>query len=131
MKLNGRTIVRRLAIVLLASALAAVLAHQRMDHTVVEVFAQTPSEAASDKRILDVYGSVAEEPWKLLLDKGEVSTDAGTGVVINETPGTLYLDTKPCEAKVKKFSEPYEKADTGKTVACKGHQLPVFFIRQK
>jgi hypothetical protein len=114
--------VHRLAIVMLASALAAILA-QQTTHRV----GQTRGEATSDKRILDVYGSVAEEPWKLGQDKGE----AGTGVVINETNGKLYLDTKPCEAKVKTFSEPYEKADTGKTVPCKGHQLPVFFIRQK
>jgi hypothetical protein len=81
----------------------------------------------TDSRLLDIYGDKAEQPWKLQQEKG----DAGTGVVISEKSGKLYLDINPCEAKVKTFSEPYEKVATGQNVHCKGHELPLFYIRQK
>jgi hypothetical protein len=82
---------------------------------------------AKDSRLLDIYGDKAEQPWKLQQEKG----DTGTGVVVSEQSGKLYLDIQPCEARVKTFSEPYEKEATGQTARCKGHELQLFYVRQK
>jgi hypothetical protein len=50
---------------------------------------------------------------------------------MSEAQDKLYLDTDPCNSKVETFSKPYEKTPTGKSTKCKGHEIDLFFVRQK
>jgi hypothetical protein len=75
----------------------------------------------------DIYGDKLEQPWLLRQENARAST----GVVILEKDDKLYLDSDPCNQKVMTFSKPYEKTDTGKTVTCKGHQLPLSFVEPR
>jgi hypothetical protein len=86
------------------------------------------SEDSSGKILRDIYGSdKIAQPWTLPQQKG----DAATGVVMSEAQDKLYLDTDPCNSKVETFSKPYEKTPTGKSTKCKGHEIDLFFVRQK
>ena|ERR1051326_1530916 len=87
-----------------------------------------PMPVADNTLLREIYGDKITEPWKLPQEQAR----AATGIVMNPDASprqTIYLDIQPCEGKVMKFDAPYAKTSTGKTVRCKGHDLPLYFVR--
>jgi hypothetical protein len=92
------------------------------------MFSQAARQQVVDKQLLrDLYGDKLDQPWKFSQEEAK----AATGVVVSEEGEKLYLDIDPCNRRVMTFSKPYESEDTGRTVRCKGHELPLFFVRPK
>jgi hypothetical protein len=53
---------------------------------------------------------------------GSRSGDIASGVIIMESNGSLYLDTRPCHAHIVAFSKPYRKTKLA-SLTCDGKQL--------
>lgn len=61
---------------------------------------------------------------------GARTGDIASGVILMESKGSLYLDTRPCNGHVLTFSRPYRKTKLS-TVSCGGKQLDTYQIEEK